>query len=94
MIHAAWDIGVGDRTTIVFVRAGQIVGKYESVGQPLKHYIPVAKSAADGRHFMRQAEADMASMSTGKPLWVHLKELGISVDRVSGDPVEAAKAAA
>jgi hypothetical protein len=57
LVHTAWDIGVGDATSIVFFQvAGKeihIIDYYENNGEGLPHYIQILKSKAYlyGTHF-------------------------------------------
>jgi phage terminase large subunit len=85
-VHTAWDLGIGDSTSIWFVQVHssecRVIDYYESFGNGLEHYAKTLKEGHRakyqyGDHILPH-DAAVADLSTGKARIQTLNELGIS----------------
>lgn len=90
LIPAAWDIGLGDKAVITFVREGKVVATFQSNGIALKRLAGVALAVANGSHFMRKNDVDIRDLSSDETRAEILADLDIDVERTNGDPIEVA----
>lgn len=81
-VHTAWDLGVGDSTSIWFAQqAGteiRLIDYYEASGEGLQHYAKVlqAKPYAYGRHIAPH-DIEVRELGTGKSRKEIGRELGL-----------------
>jgi len=81
-VYSAWDLGVGDDTSIWFAqRSGgwlHIIDHYATNGQPASHYVDIlrAKPYSYARHFLPH-DADNREWTNGKSRLDTLKSLGL-----------------
>ena len=83
-VHTAWDLGIGDATSIWFVQKlgpeVRAVDFYEAEGEPLEHYVKMlaGRGYLYGKHFVPH-DADHRSLQTGKTLVEMASRLGVKM---------------
>lgn len=81
-VHTAWDLGVGDATSIIFYQLSgseiRIIDYYEMQGEGLAHYVKVLreKEYVYGEH-LAPHDIQVRDFSTGKSRLEAARELGI-----------------
>lgn len=81
-VHTAWDLGVGDSTSIIFYQLSgseiRIIDYYEMQGEGLAHYVKVLreKEYVYGEH-LAPHDIQVRDFSTGKSRLEAARELGI-----------------
>lgn len=95
-VQTAWDLGIGDSTSIWFWQVTQnelrVVDHYESHGKPLDHYVSVIKSKP--YHYGEKPvlwvphDARVRSLETGRTRIETLRELGCECRLVPDHRVE------
>lgn len=92
-VHTAWDLGVGDSTSIWFYQAiGQeirFIDYYETNGEGLPHYAKVLqdKGYVYGDHFAPH-DIEVRELGTGKSRSETAKSLGINFRTVPNLPID------
>jgi hypothetical protein len=81
-VHTAWDLGVGDSTSIWFYQQYglevRLIDYYENSGEGLPHYAKILKEKdyAYGRHFAPH-DIEVREFTSGKSRWDTARSLGI-----------------
>lgn len=81
-VHTAWDLGVGDSTSIVFFQMSgneiRLIDYYENSGEGLPHYVKILreKEYVYGDHFAPH-DIQVRDFSTGKSRIEVARELGV-----------------
>ncbi len=81
-VHTAWDLGVGDSTTIWFYQIHgfevRIIDYYENSGEGLPHYVKVLRERpyVYGNHNAPH-DIEVRELGTGKSRWETARSLGI-----------------
>lgn len=92
-VYTAWDLGIGDPTSIWFVQqhAGEVrvIDFYESSGVGLEHYVNIIKSKGYNyaEHILPH-DVQVADLSTGKARLQTLAELGVNGRVLGRDSVD------
>lgn len=99
-VHTAWDLGIGDSTSIIFYQlCGQeihIIDTYENQGEGLAHYAGIIKSKPYnfGNHFAPH-DIEVRELGSGRSRLEIARELGISFQIIPNlrleDGVESAR---
>jgi len=93
LVHTAWDLGIGDATSIWFYQIIQgeihIIDYYEQTGQPITHYLAhiSGKSYDYGKHFVPH-DASGRELGTGKSIADMMRANGITPTVLPRETVE------